>query len=419
MSKRNSYGAISLLTGVGKDIFFKDTWDKACRLYSQTLHGKTEEILNLENLEFILSTLNHPENGWLHLAQGGLNKIPNYMVDDDGMLKMGKIRAAYLSGETLYLTKVERLSSSIMNLCRKLEMDLIHSGIYSRKPLNAHVFLTPPNSQGFPVHRDEHASFVLQLEGVKEWTIYAPKSGLDNDNGDEIHRIGPVDKKTIKGLEVHEFCLKAGDVLYVPEWWLHEAKALNSYSLHVTLRIFPLRLSDLLSELFEAMPILSRSLPLKLTKSSTEIVDYLSAILKSGKFTESLTKQLEQTLWKYKVPNIMLPQDHLRQVLMIDQLQSNTLMERPVETACTIFEIDEDIGIGFPGGVIRGPKLIKTVFEFVANHFLFSPKDLPDINGTSYDKLSIAKTMLKDGLLRISEQPHESFVTKIADMQHE
>lgn len=40
--------------------------------------------------------------------------------------------------------------------------------------VGANLYLTPPDSQGFAPHYDDIEAFVLQLEGRKHWTLYAP-----------------------------------------------------------------------------------------------------------------------------------------------------------------------------------------------------------------------------------------------------
>lgn len=41
--------------------------------------------------------------------------------------------------------------------------------------VGANVYLTPPGSQGFAPHYDDIEAFIMQLEGSKEWRIYAPR----------------------------------------------------------------------------------------------------------------------------------------------------------------------------------------------------------------------------------------------------
>lgn len=399
-----SLGVSRLVRPSDVDTFLHDVWAKATRSYPQSLGEKADDVLTIEAFELILGTLNRAHEGWLHFARGGLKQVPRDMMDDEGMLDLRKIRAAFSSGETLYLTKAERLTSSLMYLCRNVELDLLARGILQRKSVNAHVFLTPPGSQGFPTHRDEHASFILQLEGSKAWTIYEPRVESTVESRGVL-RPGIVDSSSLRFEKMYTFTLQAGDVLYMPEWWPHEAKTSSSHSLHVTLRIFPLRWVDLLLELCADHPALSESVPRDAATEPREIVEPLVGVLTSQEFLQPLPSLLEEIARHHAVPRTVLPDDGFRQALTIDQVSLDTLLVRPAGTSCTVFESGEHVCIGFPGGVIRGPSLVRKVFEYVVHTTAFRPGDLPPIVGGDYDRLEVARMMVRDGLLRIADHP--------------
>lgn len=101
--------------------------------------------------------------------------------------------------------------------------------------VGANIYLTPPNSQGFAPHYDDIEAFVLQIEGQKEWSLYAPRSEAEilpressrNFSEDEI------------GEPCYKTILKPGDMLYFPRGWIHQAKTVeNSHSLHITLSVY-------------------------------------------------------------------------------------------------------------------------------------------------------------------------------------
>src|SRR5262249_37541399 len=198
--------------------------------------------LTLDGFEATLASLNRAHEGWLHIAAHGVHALPPGFVDADGFLDMDRVAAALNAGYTLYLTKAERLIPPLARLCSSLADELAGHGLGLRSKINAHVFFTPPHSQGFAPHRDEHASFILQMDGAKDWTIYAPTADADRD---QVFRAGAVEREVLRRHRPIEVRLEPGDVLYIPEWWPHEARANSTYSLHVTVRLFPLRWVDL------------------------------------------------------------------------------------------------------------------------------------------------------------------------------
>ncbi|XP_034257102.1 ribosomal oxygenase 1-like [Thrips palmi] len=116
--------------------------------------------------------------------------------------------------------------------------------------VGSNAYLTPPNSQGFAPHYDDIEAFVLQIEGSKMWRVYAPRDASEtlprtsspNFTQEEIGE--PL-------LEVH---LKAGDILYFPRGFIHQANTVpGEHSLHVTISAYQRNSwADLLEKLVPA-----------------------------------------------------------------------------------------------------------------------------------------------------------------------
>jgi Cupin superfamily protein len=375
-------------------VFFSETWSRDAKLYLKAF--TPSYILTLGSFETLLATLNRAHEGWLHFARGGLKPIPMDMVDGQGMLDLSRVRGAFAAGETLYLTKAERICEPLMRLARAIEVDLALRGAQLREPVNAHVFLTPPHSQGFPAHRDEHASFVLQLDGCKEWVVYEPDAR-------GIQRTGEMDAESLRRSKSRTFHLTAGDVLYLPEWWPHEARAASEHSLHVTLRLFPLRWIDVLIETCRDHFELARALPLGVGRTSESMKTKLLALLDSEPFRRELSVLLEAFARKQSVPKTSLPDDGFRQILEADAICLETPLVRRANTVCEVSDIGQEVLISFPGGVIRGPGEIKPVFRFVASTLTLRARDLPPLDGLDYDRVEVARTLVKGGLLRTGD----------------
>ena len=94
----------------------------------------------------------------------------------------------------------------------------------------ANAYLTPAGSQGFAPHWDDIDALVLQLEGTKEWRVYAPRTSDEtlprfsspNLLPDELGRL------------IGQVTLRPGDLLYLPRGFVHQAAAQTHPSLHVT-----------------------------------------------------------------------------------------------------------------------------------------------------------------------------------------
>lgn len=97
--------------------------------------------------------------------------------------------------------------------------------------VGANMYLTPAGTQGFAPHYDDIEAFVLQLEGSKEWLVYPPISAEET-----LPRTSSKDlTHTDIGQPVMSVTLQAGDMLYFPRGWVHEAKSSpDTHSLHLT-----------------------------------------------------------------------------------------------------------------------------------------------------------------------------------------
>ena len=112
----------------------------------------------------------------------------------------------------------------LAKFCRGLEVDLGY-------PAQANAYYTPRGSQGFAVHHDTHDVFVLQVAGEKHWRIYDPLLELPLKHQRYSKALGEHGPPTL------ELTLRAGDTLYLPRGWLHDALTSETDSLHVTVGI--------------------------------------------------------------------------------------------------------------------------------------------------------------------------------------
>ncbi|KAI4463318.1 mina53 myc induced nuclear antigen [Holotrichia oblita] len=101
--------------------------------------------------------------------------------------------------------------------------------------VGVNVYLTPAGSQGFAPHYDDIEAFVIQLEGRKHWKIYAPRN-----NNEELPRYSSpnIPRKELQA-PIKELTLHAGDLLYFPRGFIHEASTdSDAHSLHITVSVY-------------------------------------------------------------------------------------------------------------------------------------------------------------------------------------
>ena len=146
----------------------------------------------------------------------------------------------FMRGATVVLQGLHLTWTPSALYCRSLEAFLGH-------PVQANAYYTPAQSQGLPVHHDTHDVLVLQVAGSKRWLVYDPVFELPLKHQRykaEMGEPGPI---------VMDVVLSAGDTLYLPRGWLHEALTSEEDSLHLTIGISVVTWLDAFRELLAAV----------------------------------------------------------------------------------------------------------------------------------------------------------------------
>ncbi|MFI8766496.1 JmjC domain-containing protein [Streptomyces sp. NPDC053792] len=347
--------------------------------------------LDMDGFEAMLGALHHAHEGVLHLARGGDRRsLPPELVDGDGMLDLRQVRRVFESGETLYLTKAHRLSPSLADLCRGIELDLARHGVALREPAGAHVFATPPAAQGFAPHRDDHGSLVVQLEGHKTWRV---------EDGNGPQRPCGVPTEDWARIPQREFVLEPGDVLYVPEYRGHAARTGAVSSLHLTVRLFPLRWRDVLDEVVAALPGLNAPVPHARTADPDALAAGLTDLLGSPDVGTALPGLLGGLSARRTARRAVLADGGLVEHGSLEGIDENTWLARARGTDCQVAADDVSATIHFPGGAVRGPIGVLAAFEYVAGARVLRAVDLPGVlaPGATVD---IVRRLVAEGLLR-------------------
>lgn len=131
----------------------------------------------------------------------------------------------YLDGASMIVNQAERYCPSVYEFCRILAALHFHH-------VFAVVYLTPPNSFAVRLHNDDQDVFLLQVWGRKHWTIRdAPQLGPYTE--EMLGKDEPVPPELISE-PIMSFDMAAGDILYIPRGFLHEARTSDQPSLHIT-----------------------------------------------------------------------------------------------------------------------------------------------------------------------------------------
>ncbi len=228
--------------------------------------------------------------------------------------------------------------AAVARFCRDLEAELGH-------PAQGNAYWTPRDSQGLPVHHDTHDVFVLQIAGEKRWLVYDPVLELPLKDQRYSESLGG------PGEIVHDVTLRAGDTLYLPRGWLHQAVTSATDSLHLTVGVNVYTWIDALKAALHAAEDeveLRRSVPAD-GEGGAELVELLAARLEP----EAVVRRMRRKFVGSRRPIL---ENRISELRALDDLGPDTEVERrPTVIADLHDRRDGSIELAFEGKRIAFP----------------------------------------------------------------
>lgn len=228
---KNSMSTVSrLISPTNNDNFFQNYWEKDF-LYVQRKNQRFyEDILTIEGLDKYFQNQHIspsflsiqkdqkscPIEQWTQVVQKISNNSPERIV------RIKNVFELFNRGASIIINSGEMAIASLTELSRNLEAEF-------KSLVQANIYLTPPESQGFPPHFDAHNVFVLQIYGEKTWNLYDIPFPYPT-------KVTSVESANYQEQKPNESIkLTAGDLLYVPRGMVHWAKSEKTTSIHVTI----------------------------------------------------------------------------------------------------------------------------------------------------------------------------------------
>jgi ribosomal protein L16 Arg81 hydroxylase len=218
-----------------RNAFLDDYWEKNW-LHSLGNAERFKDLLTWDELSAILeNTRIAPPH--IRLSKDGHMIAPELFVHtaagagNPPLVDPGRLVALLADGATLILQGVEDLAPKVRAL-----QEAFRDALLARTHVN--LYASWRSEKGFDLHWDAHEVMVLQLQGRKQWQIFAPTQDCPLDTG-----VPP--RPT--GAPAWDGMLNAGDVLYLPRGWWHVAYPVNEPSLHLTFGIAPMHGLNLLN----------------------------------------------------------------------------------------------------------------------------------------------------------------------------
>jgi lysine-specific demethylase/histidyl-hydroxylase NO66 len=298
-----------------------------------------------------------------------------------GAADVRRVLAEFADGATIVLQALHMTRDPIAAFARQLELELRH-------PVQVNAYYTPRNAQGLPVHHDTHDVFVLQTSGEKRWLVYDPVLELPlrtQRYSRELGGAGPV---------VLDVTLRAGDTLYLPRGWLHEALTSDQDSLHLTVGVNVVTWMDALRAALDEAGgdiALRRSIE---AGSADEAIAALGSLLDA----DDVERRRKERLARRARP---LLADGFDQLRALDDLTLETPLERVPSHAFVRAEGDELVVV-HDGGELRLPtRLADELDEILAADGTFTASEL---DGPLDDegRLVLVRRLVREAILRIA-----------------
>ena len=214
---------------VATEEFLREHWERRPLVVPRGEEGRFDDLLSVRDVEQAIETtaIRTPS---FRLVRAGASPT-GYTKDIawrpepfSGAADVPRVLAEFERGATIVLQGLHHSWLPLARYCRHLEAFLGH-------PTQANAYYTPRGSQGLPVHHDTHEVLSLQVAGEKRWLVYEPALELPLKNQRYRSALGA------PGEPVLDITLRAGDTLYLPRGWLHQALTSGSDSLHITVGI--------------------------------------------------------------------------------------------------------------------------------------------------------------------------------------
>ncbi len=325
------------------------------------------------------------------VKRAGRNIVAADYTIDGSALDVAKLYQLFEEGATLTLAFLDTVLPSLERLCREIEIEL-------SMPLQANVYLTPPEEQGANVHYDTHDVFVLQVSGSKQWTIYdaplpLPLSGQEYDP--EVHR---------PGAPTHEFELAAGDVVYIPRGWLHQARATSTTSLHITAGVLRYTWADLLLELVSRValeePAFRKALPVGFAREGfdrTAARETLRGLLLELHARGDADAMLDHFVERHIADCPPLLRGQMRQLAALKDLTLETVLGARPGVVHRLRRDGEKVIVEFHGHRITLPARAGEAIAFALANPRYSLRELPGELDEA-GRLTLGRRLIREGL---------------------
>jgi ribosomal protein L16 Arg81 hydroxylase len=399
----------SLLAPRTLEEFFSDYWEKAPLLISHREPARYRALLEVSDIDFILSSAFTGDKAAVEAL--GTAEVEKSLKE----ISAGHISEfydAYRRGSTVRVNRVHRHWKPIRELCRSLEQLL-------NCPIRANLYCTPASASTSTRHYDTHDVLVLQISGCKSWRLFKPLVQLPLEGVPPLPfeertpllkyaRGGPrkaranIDDDECEPLS--ELLLTAGDLMYIPRGFLHEAWTTDEPSTHLTVGLHVVRWLDLLSvalaQLSNRDVRFRQALPTG-HGAGNQLEELFTALARDFARQANLKEAAEELAGSFVQSRQAVGDGMLAASVRVADIDRNTLLEHRPGLLCRFAQNGGAVGIVSAHIALWMPPVFDEALRFIVMTREFRAGEIPG-SMTETSKLSLARRLLHDGFVRIA-----------------
>lgn len=242
-----------LIEKFGVDRFFDTVFERDHHFFCGGFIGQAE-IVGAAGVRLVDDLLSDQAffGDRLRVSSQSIDIEPGDISNRFGLVDVDRVMGFFGKGASIIINQAQERSGIYAALCADA------SALFQCQS-QVNCYVSPPGSQGFPAHWDNHDVFAIQIYGQKTWELFE----LDFLCPD--HSI-PFNKDVHKpGAKVAEYHVGPGDVLYVPRGQMHRVFTTDDASIHLTLGLLQPTVRDLLRYMidtaFSDVEALRRAVP--------------------------------------------------------------------------------------------------------------------------------------------------------------
>jgi ribosomal protein L16 Arg81 hydroxylase len=380
--------------------FFTQYWERRPLVVQRENPGYYHGLLSMRDVDHIICAtgLRYPA---LRLVKTG-SQIPvsGYTRDlpwgGDTFTKVvdtERVFAEYEQGATIVLQALHRSWRPLGLFCRDLEERFLY-------PVQTNIYLTPPAAQGFAAHYDTHDVFVLQMAGAKHWCIYDSPVPLPDKN------IPYNSSSTPAPQLVQEVDLRAGDLIYLPRGFIHEALTSDSESLHVTVGVIAYTWGDLFAEALGALrrqdPRFRQSVPLEAAArdNRSALAAEFAALVEAFAAGTDPEQFIHRAADSFAMSRPPLLEGRLADINSLTALDGATPVRRRRGIIYRIDPQGDTVALRYEGKAITMPDYVMPALQFMGEQERFTADDLPGGIDAAGRRV-LVRRLVKEGFLTI------------------